>query len=461
MKQVNAVEKIESVLRINRIESPSSRVRARAVYVIGIAFIAVQVVNQVGMTITYGGIVLDHYISIAVSALFMLALYGLRYNLNFVLYASFYSALIFIGTLASALPDGTGINSALLPVFMLGCAGNGFICGKKAVALFFFTSLIIIWYLYSISMSLPAGHIWDPAVFGDRNFQRAFQCTLSLAMMSIICAFFSHTMHDAFETLAEKVDRAEESDRAKTQFLANMSHELRTPMNGILGISDVLLETDMTEEQIELTTMINQSGEALIGLISNVLLFSQIESDSIKLTRDPFVLKKTVLRAAAPHRLLASQKKLGFNVRIPENIPPMYIGDAERLTHAISSLVDNAVKFTAKGHIDISVMVTPRHDSKQRIVISVKDSGIGINESDLAIIFETFRQADERRKRRFGGTGLGLTVARGLVNLMGGEVSAMSRVGAGSIFSITLDLKPAEPVQQPSVLQGAEMSALG
>ncbi len=447
---MNAIEKIESVLKFGRIDSHSVRVRARAVYLVGLVFVISQLGNQIGMFLSYGEIVFDHYVSAAAACLVLAAVYGLRYTLNFPFYAIFYSALIVIGIMAAAVPDHTGINSALLPLFLLGSVAAGFICGTRAIAGYYAVAIAAIWYLYSVSVSAPPGGMYEAAAFTERNFHRAFQCSIGLTMMSVICALFSHTMHEAFGTLEEKIDRAEENDREKTQFLANMSHELRTPMNGIIGISEILMETELDAEQIEMTAMVNQSGEALVGLISNALLFSQIESGSVKLTQDPFVLEKMMRKAAAPHRVLAAQKRLGFRLNIPENIPPMYIGDSQRLQHVVSSLIDNAVKFTAKGEVNISLSVTPQKTGKQRLLFTVKDTGIGIDNTKLDMIFDRFRQADESRKRNFGGTGLGLTVARGLMDLMGGEVSAMSRLGSGSIFCIKVDLEAADLAAQPT-----------
>ena len=434
------IDRVEKLLKLDRIESPSVRVRARAVYVIGLVFAATQIVNLYGMYITYGRITADHMLSIVVMVLVATSIVNLRYKLNFPFYAAMFSFLIIASTLASAVPDKTGINSALIPFFILGSMANGFICGVRAVAIFCGFGIVVIWYLYTVSLGFPAGGIYDPETFATRNFQRAFQGSLALLMVSFVCGLFSKNMHGAFTTLEDNLETARENDNAKTQFLANMSHELRTPMNGILGISEVLMETDLDAEQTELTALINQSGETLVGLISNVLLFSQIESGKVQLTHDAFEVKPLILKAIAPHRVSAAQKDLPIYLSVPKDLPQHFVGDEKRLQHAIGSILGNAVKFTQRGRIDINLTGTETASGLYRLIFTIRDTGIGISDDKLPIIFDRFRQADESRTRAHGGTGLGLTVAQGLIEIMGGTISAMSRVGSGSIFAVTVDL---------------------
>lgn len=453
------IEKVEQFLNFDRIETQSVRVRARAVYVIGFVFVLTQMANQIGLFLTYGGLTVDHFLSVGVSILVFVSILNLRYKLNFPFYASMFSFLIIVSTLISAVPDKTGINSALLCFFILGSMANGFICGVRAVAIFCGLGFVTLWYLYSVSLGYPTGGALDPKVFAERNFQRAFQGSLALVMVSIVCGLFSHNMHTAFGTLEEGIETARENDRAKTQFLANMSHELRTPMNGILGISEVLMETNLDAEQTELTALINQSGETLVGLISDVLLFSQIESNKVQLTEEAFALKPVILKAIAPHRVLAAQKNLQVYLSLSDKLPKEFIGDAKRLQHVVASIMGNAVKFTNRGRIDIRAIGTTSQGGNFRLSLTIQDTGIGIPDDKLPIIFDRFRQADESRKRVHGGTGLGLTVAQGLVHLMGGTISAMSRVGSGSIFAITLDLPVAETQTQNQAQVQAQRSA--
>jgi len=174
--------------------------------------------NQIGLFLTYGGLTVDHFLSVGVSILVFVSILNLRYKLNFPFYASMFSFLIIVSTLISAVPDKTGINSALLCFFILGSMANGFICGVRAVAIFCGLGFVTLWYLYSVSLGYPTGGALDPKVFAERNFQRAFQGSLALVMVSIVCGLFSHNMHTAFGTLEEGIETARENDRAKTQF---------------------------------------------------------------------------------------------------------------------------------------------------------------------------------------------------------------------------------------------------
>jgi len=403
-------DKFEHFLNFDRIDTQSARVRARAVYVMGIIFVVTQMINQIGMYISYGGITPDHMLSAGGSVLGLVSIINLRYKLNFPFYAALFSVLIIVSTLVSAVPDKTGVNSALLPFFILGSMANGFICGVRAVACFCVVGFITIWYLYSVSLGFPAGGELDPETFAARNFQRAFQGSLALVMVSLVCGIFSKNMHDAFATLESGIATARENDRAKTQFLANMSHELRTPMNGILGLSS-----------------------------------------------DPFEIRPLVLKAIAPHRVMAAQKNVPIYLSIPESVPKSLLGDETRLQHIISSIVGNAAKFTNKGRIDITVLSTKTRVGLCRLIFTIKDTGVGIPEDKLPIIFDRFRQGDETRKRAYGGTGLGLTVAKGLTDIMDGDISAMSREGAGSIFCVTIDLPTAPPA--PEINAKPQLSA--
>jgi len=228
-------DRLEQFLRIDPKAPKSTLMRARAVYMMGLAFIATQVINQITMYYSYGAFTFDHMVSGIACGLVLATILLLRRSKRFHIYAWIYSILIVAGTLSSALNQNTGINSALIPFFILGVVVNGFICGWRATLAFGVSTIIFIWVLWWVSSNYSYTPIFDVEHFADRNFQRAMQATLAAVLITMVGAFFSKNMHEAFEELEDGIKEAQASDRAKTDFLATMSHEIRTPLNGLLG----------------------------------------------------------------------------------------------------------------------------------------------------------------------------------------------------------------------------------
>lgn len=447
--------KIEQFLRIGRMISQSELMRARAVYMMGLAFLATQFINLISMYLSYGGFTFDHVISITACALVFITVCCLRFTKEFRGFAAVFSILIIAGTMSSALNQNTGINSALIPFFILGVVVNGFICGWRATSAFGFVAFVGIWFLWWVSTNYSYTPIFDVENFADRNFQRALQASLATILITVIGAFFSKNMHEAFGSLEAGIKEAQNSDRAKTNFLATMSHELCTPMNGIIGMNDILEETDLDEDQRELTQIIRQSGQDLQTIIGNVLLFSQLDADRVSLDDSVFVLRKMVDRASKLYAVKAREKGLVFNVRIAMSVPPHLVGDKTRTAQIIGALLDNAVKFTDRGAIELTLHGKADAQGDVALLLLVTDTGTGIESEDQERIFDRFTQKDGSIKRRHGGTGLGLTVARGLAELMGGGLKVESEYGVGSSFSARLTYKTPQAMTQ-SLQEAAE-----
>jgi len=260
----------------------------------------------------------------------------------------------------------------------------------------------------------------------------------------LICVLTDLTELKRREKALEKArEVAQRASRSKSEFLANMSHEIRTPMNGVLGMSQILRRTELTEDQSEIVGMIERSGEALLTIINDILDFSKIEAGKFEIEAEPFSLAGVIDDVAALLGSGANEKGIELITDIAPDVPNYVIGDAGRVRQILTNLVGNAIKFTSEGHVLIKANGTVE-DGKVWLSISVKDTGIGIPGNKLDTVFRQFEQADSSTTRRFGGTGLGLSICRSLVDAMGGHISVTSKPGLGSTFLVDLVLPVAE-----------------
>jgi signal transduction histidine kinase len=253
------------------------------------------------------------------------------------------------------------------------------------------------------------------------------------------------------ETLAA-LRQAELSNAAKMQFLANMSHEIRTPLNAVVGSVEVLRLTPLTPRQLSYLDLAMQSSQSLLRLVDDLLDLSKIDADKLSLEHAPVHLPSLVQDMRMMFTEQARAKGLTLTSMVPDQLDVALLGDAHRLRQVLSNLLGNAIKFTASGAISISVACEEDTAKSMRVRFEVTDTGIGIDEATQLVIFDAFTQADASTTRRYGGTGLGLTIARRLCRAMGGDISVQSRPGAGSTFRFTVALdKPDEAVSPRQV----------
>ncbi|KCZ88871.1 hybrid sensor histidine kinase/response regulator [Hyphomonas johnsonii] len=274
----------------------------------------------------------------------------------------------------------------------------------------------------------------------------ALSCAWSEARGEHIFISHARDVREERETAREleiALRKAEHATNLKSEFLANMSHEIRTPLNGILGMAQVLSHADLREDQSEQVDIILESGQNLLSILNDILDLSKIEAGRLDISTIDTDLRHRLDGTRKLYASIAAEKGIGLDLFVDPSVPSRLKIDPVRVRQCVSNLVSNAIKFTAKGNVLIAATARPKQDGRIRVTVHVSDTGCGIPEDKMDRIFEPFAQADGSTTRKYGGSGLGLPIARQLARMMGGDISVVSQPGRGTVFTLKFDAEPA------------------
>jgi signal transduction histidine kinase len=293
---------------------------------------------------------------------------------------------------------------------------------------------------------------YDKAIWLRLCFSNAIVAIMVLALVTYLERALVVSL-DKTDEMNKALMRAREANQTQSKFLATMSHEIRTPMNGILGLLDIILSTDVTEQQRSHLEKIKYSGDVLHRVLNDILDFSKLTAGKLIIENVPICVHQLITNTSAVFQTEAQLKDIDLTIKVDGNVKPSLFGDPTRITQVINNLVNNAIKFTAIGHVNVAVSMIHETDIAQTLEFCVSDTGIGISNNNKENIFSAFTQADDSTARKFGGTGLGLKISKNLVEQMDGQmwVNSVEQLGSQFYFRLSLDISALHPINKKDI----------
>jgi len=446
----------EKFLRFETLPNTTQLMRARAVYMTGIAFIMMQFVNIFFMTISYGEWTIDHSISVGACLGVTLTILSLRLTKNFHLFAFIYSAMLFIGVVMSASVESIGINSALIPLIIVGAVLNGFVGGWRHIVLYAFCALCLIWGLYNISLTALLSKVVVDAGLKTLIFQRAMQASLALFMTSICTGLIVYTVTKLFNELDDALLKLNHSHQQKIDFMSHMSQGLGRPVAGINGGLKKLSEQGFGQEDPRYMHVVQTYARRLTQIISDVITLSSLDKDRLNLTDVPFDLRAEIKGLMKTYETIAKTKGLHLGTTYAAHLPEIYKGDGPRIRQVLKNLIHNAFINTQEGSVHVYVDGRLKGADEVTLRISIKDTGDGISQDDMERVFDRFSPCGRNNDpNKFTGTGMELAICHEVIAFMGGDLNVESQPGIGSNFDITLTLQVADNQSQGTEIDDA------